>query len=105
MSRKLVCHPLTPDRWADFEQLFGANGACGGCWCMFWRLPRSEFQAGKYEGNQAAFTQIVLDGGEPGVLAYQGRQAVGWCAVAPREDRGGVAFHHVNHAAALPPGR
>ena len=26
--------PLTPDRWDDFETLFGERGACGGCWCM-----------------------------------------------------------------------
>lgn len=82
----LAFHPLTPKRWPDFEALFGDNGACGGCWCMVWRLPRAEFQAGKYDGNKAAIQKIVLSGGEPGVLAYEGRQAVGWCAVAPREE-------------------
>ena len=28
-------HPLTKDRWIDFEALFGARGAYGGCWCMW----------------------------------------------------------------------
>src|SRR5947207_1112336 len=82
----LTFQPLTPKRWADFEALFGDNGACGGCWCMFWRLPRAEFQAGKYAGNKAAMQKIVRDGAEPGVLAYEGRQPLGWCAVAPREE-------------------
>ncbi|MCZ7576513.1 MAG: hypothetical protein M5U18_05485 [Dehalococcoidia bacterium] len=26
-------HPLTAERWADFERLFGRNGAYAGCWC------------------------------------------------------------------------
>ena len=25
---------LTPERWPDFERLFGRGGAYGGCWCM-----------------------------------------------------------------------
>ncbi|MCB9206539.1 MAG: hypothetical protein H6611_04330 [Ignavibacteriales bacterium] len=29
---------LTTKTWKDFEQLFGEQGACEGCWCMYWRL-------------------------------------------------------------------
>ena len=82
----LEFHPLTPDRWADFEQLFGPRGATGGCWCMWWRLKRSEFDRQKGEGNRQAFEQIVSAGEIPGILAYAGNQAVGWCAIAPREN-------------------
>ena len=77
--------PLTPERWPDLEALFGARGACGGCWCMAWRLKRSEFDRGKGEGNRRAFRAIVTSGAEPGVLAYAGGEPVAWCAVAPRE--------------------
>ena len=28
-------HPLTSRRWPDFETLFGAHGAYGGCWCRW----------------------------------------------------------------------
>jgi GNAT superfamily N-acetyltransferase len=84
VSRKLVCHPLTPDRWADFDRLFGANGACGGCWCMFWRLPRKQFDAEKGDGNKAAMRQLVDDGEAPGLLGYLDGRPVGWVAVAPR---------------------
>ena len=35
---KLTTHPLTPDLWPVFEDLFGENGAAGGCWCMYWRI-------------------------------------------------------------------
>ncbi|HEX7285600.1 MAG TPA: GNAT family N-acetyltransferase, partial [Candidatus Angelobacter sp.] len=65
---------------------FGAKGACGGCWCMTWRLARSEFEKQKGAGNKRAFKKIVTRGGAPGVLAYAGKQPIGWCAVAPREE-------------------
>jgi hypothetical protein len=35
---KLTVRPLTPDLWPALEDLFGANGACNGCWCMYWRI-------------------------------------------------------------------
>lgn len=83
---KIEVHPLTPDRWPDFERLFGANGACGGCWCMLWRLPRREFDAGKGAGNRRAMKKIVDGDRVPGLLAYRGDEVAGWCAVAPRAD-------------------
>jgi GNAT superfamily N-acetyltransferase len=85
MSSDLEFHPLTAERWADFEKLFGEHGACGGCWCMWWRLKRSEFERQKGEGNKQAIKRIVNSGEIPGILAYVGNQAVAWCAVAPRE--------------------
>jgi GNAT superfamily N-acetyltransferase len=81
----LEFRPLTADRWSDLEALFGSRGACGGCWCMTWRLSRADFVRGKGEGNRKAFRAVVRSGAEPGVLAYAGGEAVGWCAVAPRE--------------------
>lgn len=78
-------HPLTPDRWDDFAALFGPRGACGGCWCMTWRLPRAQFNAQKGDDNRKAMKAIVKKGPPPGVLAYDGGRAIGWCAVAPRE--------------------
>jgi GNAT superfamily N-acetyltransferase len=83
---RLKYHPLTPDRWDDFEALFGPRGACGGCWCMYWRLPRKDFEAGKSGGNRIALRTIVQGGREPGLLAYDGGRAVGWCSVAPRAE-------------------
>ena len=38
----LTTKELTPARWKDMEELFGANGACGGCWCMAWRIEKGE---------------------------------------------------------------
>ena len=81
----LLVHPLTSDRWEDFESLFGPRGACAGCWCMWWRLKRSVWSKGKGDGNRRAIRKIVHGGDPPGLLAYSGREAVGWVAIAPRE--------------------
>ena len=77
--------PVTPSRWADLEALFGERGACGGCWCMTWRLSRNEFQAGKGAGNRRLLRKLVASGKKPGILGYVGREPVAWCSVAPRE--------------------
>ncbi len=76
--------PLTPGCWGDFVSLFGERGACGGCWCMLWRLERKRFESQKGEGNRRAMKAIVDSGEIPGILAYHGGKAVGWCAVSPR---------------------
>jgi len=81
----LTFHPLTPDRWDDLERLFGPDrGADSGCWCMFWRLRRVEFHALGKQKRKAAFRKLVKSGVPLGILAYEGPQPVGWCAVAPR---------------------
>jgi GNAT superfamily N-acetyltransferase len=82
---KLEVHPLTKKRWSDFERLFGERGACGGCWCMYWRLKRQDFEKKKGEGNKRAMKAVVGSGEIPGLLAYAHGQAVGWCSVAPRQ--------------------
>lgn len=82
---RLEFHPLTPDRWPDLQRLFGVRGACAGCWCMWWRLRRSEWEKNKGEGNKRAFRKLVRSGAEPGILAYADGQPIGWCAIAPRE--------------------
>ena len=77
--------PVTPARWDDLEQLFGPRGACAGCWCMFMRLPLAEFRRGKGAGNRRALRALVARR-PPGLIAYAGRDPVGWIAVAPREE-------------------
>lgn len=96
MSRKRYdIHPVTPERWDDLEALFGPRGACAGCWCMFWKKPRSEFERGKGEGNRRALRTSVTRGEVPGLIAYDGEVPVGWCAVEPRERFPGLARSRV----------
>lgn len=82
----LEIQPLTVERWADLEELFGPQGADGGCWCMYWRLARKQFDAGRGDSNRQTFKRIVSKGRPVGLLAYTGGKAVGWLAVAPREE-------------------
>ena len=77
---------MTPGRWGDLEQLFGARGACAGCWCMYWKLPRKDFTAGQGDHNRLAQKQIVASGRIPGLLAYVDGNPAGWVAVEPREN-------------------
>ncbi len=84
-AAKYTFAPATAARWRDVERLFGPRGACAGCWCMWWRIPRSEFERAKGEKNKRALRAIVASGAAPGILAYAGGEPAGWCAVAPRE--------------------
>lgn len=86
----LEFHPLTRERWSDFEELFGERGAYGGCWCMWWRLTRREFEQQQGEGNRQAMKAIVESVQVPGILAYAAGEPVGWCSVAPREHYGSL---------------
>jgi GNAT superfamily N-acetyltransferase len=82
----------------DVERLFGERGACGGCWCMVWRLERRAWESGKGERNKLAFKKLVTDNARPGVVAYLGRDPIGWCAIAPRR-----AYSHLARSRVLAP--
>jgi GNAT superfamily N-acetyltransferase len=77
--------PLTYERWKDVENLFGKRGACGGCWCMHWRLSGREFEQKKGEGNRVALKRLVKGKAQTGIIAYDQKTPVGWVAFAPRE--------------------
>jgi len=82
---KITIRPLTPSRWPDLEALFGRNGACNGCWCMYWRIG-PEYHKRPREKNRIAFRKIVKHGPPPGLVAFDGKRAVGWCQLTPRQD-------------------
>ncbi len=86
-SNQVTVEPLTKKNWNHFVQLFGNKGACGNCWCMYYRLKKTEFQEGKSDdGNKNAIKKIVWDGKPAGILGFYDGQPIGWCAFAPRED-------------------
>jgi GNAT superfamily N-acetyltransferase len=83
----LSVRAVTRRDWPVIETLFGARGACAGCWCMWWHLPHAgklwkEMQGPK---NKAAFKKRVTGGAVHGMLAFAGEQPVGWCAFGPRD--------------------
>lgn len=81
---KLEILPLTPDLWPALEDLFGERGACNGCWCMYWRIG-SAYRKQPPRKNKAAFREVVKHGPPPGLIAFEGNVAVGWCQVTPRD--------------------
>lgn len=82
----LSFHPLTQKLWHDFELLFGDNGACGGCWCMHWKLRGKAFSENKGDGNRQQQKSIVDAKKIPGLLAYSEGYPIGWIAIEPRSE-------------------
>jgi GNAT superfamily N-acetyltransferase len=80
----LTIRPLTPDLWPALEDLFGENGACSGCWCMYWRIGPA-YRTRPVGQNKAAFRKVVEAGPPPGLLAFCGEVPVGWCQLTPRD--------------------
>jgi Acetyltransferase (GNAT) family len=82
--------PLTPNRWSDFVDLFERRGPRGGrrnvpaygCWCMYWR----DRSLGHGTPKKRAMGALVRAGREPGLIAYDDKEPVGWISVSPRDD-------------------
>jgi GNAT superfamily N-acetyltransferase len=81
----LTIRPLTPSLWPALEALFGKGGASNGCWCMYWRIG-PEYHKRPRDKNKSALRRIVKQGPPPGLLAFDGDLAVGWCQLTPRQD-------------------
>jgi len=52
---------------------------------MYWRIG-SAYHRRPRASNKADFRAIVRRGPPPGLLAFDGDRAVGWCQVTPRDD-------------------
>ena len=78
---------LQPQLWHAFERLFDPNGACGGCWCMWWRVENrknwKEFHGAK---AKETFKKLTQSGKAHGMLVFIGDEPVGWCSFGPRVD-------------------
>jgi GNAT superfamily N-acetyltransferase len=82
---KLVVRAVTTELWPALEELFGKAGASNGCWCMYWRIG-TFYRERPREKNKVELRQIVRRGPPPGLLAFDGERAVGWCQLTPRDD-------------------
>ncbi len=89
---KLTIRPVTPARWNDLETIFKARGCsiARGCWCMHYRRSGSppKLPAGttRSQANRAELRALVDAGETPGLIAYRGKQPVGWVSLGPRAD-------------------
>lgn len=94
----LSFHPLTQKLWHDFELLFGRHGACGGCWCMFWKLRGREYDESKGDTARQMQKSVVDSKTVPGLMAYSEGYPVGWVAIEPRS-----AYSRLAHSRTLKP--
>jgi GNAT superfamily N-acetyltransferase len=85
-ASKLTVRALREDDWQVVEELFGPNGACGGCWRMWWRVPHGGKLWTEMKGkkNRAAFRKLIENGDVHAVLAFSDETPVGWCSFGPR---------------------
>jgi GNAT superfamily N-acetyltransferase len=83
----LVVRAVSPADRDLVIRLFGPNGACGGCWCMWWRRERGGalWHACQGETNRHDFLRLFAAGKVNAVLALRGDEPVGWCNIEPRE--------------------
>ena len=81
---RFAIHPLTPELWPALEDLFGEQWPVGRCWCMYWRIG-NDYRKRPHAANKAAFCELVKSSPPPGLLAFDGDLAVGWCQLTPRD--------------------
>lgn len=53
---------------------------------MLWRKNPGEFKAHKGDANRRSMQGLAKSDAASGILAFEDSMAVGWCALAPREE-------------------
>ena len=94
---KMLVKEMSPQLWDDLERLFGEKGACGGCWCMWWRIKKGEKWADVKGQDAKQRLRAMIDSGTVrGLMAYDGSEPIGWCTFGKRTD-----FPKLNRARTL----
>jgi GNAT superfamily N-acetyltransferase len=94
---KIQIKEMGPKLWGDLERLFGEKGACGGCWCIWWRIEQGEkWQDVKGGEAKKRLRGMIENGRARGLIAYDGDEPVGWCTFGKRTD-----FPRLNRARTL----
>jgi predicted GNAT family acetyltransferase len=83
---KREIRPVTADLWPAFDELFGKQGACYGCWCTHFRLPPAVRRENDRQRNKDFIRDRILAGPPPGLLAFDGGRPIGWMQIGPRAD-------------------
>ncbi len=98
----LDIRPLTPERLPDLASLFEQGGDPKWCWCAYFRIRGFDFSSGgKARHRQVMKTAVAETAKEdraPGLVAYDGDEAVGWISIGPRED-----YERLAHSTVLKP--
>ena len=82
--------PANEARWEDLQAVFGTRGDPARCWCQRFKMQPKESWASVGAEELALRLRGQTDCGHPeseatsGLVAFLGREPVGWCAVEPR---------------------
>jgi GNAT superfamily N-acetyltransferase len=91
--------PLTPERVPDLADLFGQGGDPRWCWCAYFRVRGRDWTnstgAENREVLETAVAENAAEGRAPGLVAYDGADAVGWTSVGPRTGYERLAYSKV----------
>ena len=100
VTREIV--PLTPERLPDLATLFEQGGDPKWCWCAYFRIRAFDFSSGGKARHrsvlEAATVEGAAEGRAPGLVAYQGEEAVGWISIGRRDD-----YERLAHSKVLAP--
>lgn len=67
------------------------------CWCLSYRIPSKQNQALRGTERGDLMKELVAQDPPPGVLAYDGGEAVGWAAVHHRADTSFAGNRKIPH--------
>ena len=94
MSEHLVVRPITPSRFRDVEALFQTDSIMRGCWDIWPRYTGKEHAQIEArhrtkvhsEANRLELRRLAARRRSPGLLAYAGREPVGFISLGPRPE-------------------
>ena len=78
--------PLTAETWDALAELFREGGDPRWCWCQYWRLRSRDFSAAKVPQLRQRLHDQAQSAQPPGLVAFDGDQAVGWVSLGPRTE-------------------
>jgi GNAT superfamily N-acetyltransferase len=85
----MECRPAAASDAEALADLFGARGACGGCWCRYWMTGKAAYDRVRANGGTEAkrlFMAELRKKRAPGVIVLDGGEAIGWARVGPKAD-------------------
>lgn len=90
--------PLTSATWDALAELFRTGGGdTKWCYCQFWRLRSKDFAALKVPQLRERLRAQAGSDQPPGLVAFDGVEAVGWVSLGPRS-----AFERIVRSKVIP---
>ena len=86
-SAELRIEPLASKNWDALAELFRTGGGDPKwCYCQFWRMRAKDFSALKVPQLRERLHDQARSDQPPGLVAFDGDEAVGWVSLGPRSD-------------------